>query len=89
MANKSSYSCHRTPLTLSKGKKYMTSEDEPPLPSGRVSNMLQGKSRGQLLIAPERMEQLGQSRNSTQLWICLMVKIKSRVAKKKKKNNIV
>ena len=27
------------------------------------------KSRGQLLIAPERMKQLGQSRNDAQLWM--------------------
>ena len=27
------------------------------------------------LIAPERMKQLGQSRNDTQLWMCLVVKL--------------
>jgi len=34
-------------------------------------------SGGQLLIAPERMKQLGQSRNDTQLWMCLVVRVKS------------
>ena len=36
------------------------------LPGWKVSNMLLGKSGGQLLIAPERMKQLGQRRNDTQ-----------------------
>ena len=35
-----------------------------------------GKSRGQLLISPETMRQLGQSRNDAQLWMCLGVKVK-------------
>ena len=39
--------------------------------------MLLGKSRGQLLIAPKRMKLLGQSRNITQLWMCLLVRVKS------------
>ena len=47
--------------------------------------MLLGKSGGQLLIAPERMKQLGQSRNDTPLWMCLGVKVKSDAVK----NNIV
>ena len=46
--------------------------------------MLLGKSGGQLLIAPVRMKQLGQSRNNTQLRICLVVKAKSDAIK----NNI-
>ena len=39
-----------------------------------MSNMLLGKS-GE--VAPERMKGLGQSRNDTQLWMCLVVKVKS------------
>ena len=39
--------------------------------------MLLGKSREQLLIAPERMKRLGQSGNDTRLWMCLVVKVKS------------
>ena len=35
------------------------------------------KSGGQLLIAPERIKQLGQSRNDFQLWMCLVMKVKS------------
>ena len=35
------------------------------------------KNRGQLLIDTERMKQLGQSRSDAQLWMCLVVKVKS------------
>ena len=63
----------------------MTLEDEPSNwkahPYWKVSNMLLGKSRGQLLTAPERMKQLGQSGNDTQLWMCLLVKVKSNAVK--------
>ena len=58
-----------------KRQKDMTPEDEPP--GWKVSNMLLGKSRGQLLIAPERIKWLGQSGNDIQLWMCLVVKVKS------------
>ena len=37
--------------------------------------------REQLLIAPERRKQLGQSGNSAQLWLYLLVKVKSDAAK--------
>ena len=54
-----------------KRQKDMAWEDEP---SGQqVSNMLPGKSQE---MAPERMKRLGQSRNDTQLWMCLMVNVK-------------
>jgi len=46
--------------------------------------MLLWKSGGQLLTVPERMKQLGQSVNDTQLWMCLTVKVKSDAIK----NNI-
>ena len=46
--------------------------------------MLLGKGRVQLLIAQERREHLGQSRNNAQLWMCLVVKVKSDTVKKKK-----
>ena len=65
-----------------KRQKGMKLKDEPP--ECKVSNMLLEKSRGQLLIAPERMKQLGQSRNNSQLWMCLVVKVKSDAMK----NNI-
>ena len=39
-----------------------------------MSNMPLGKSRE---IAPERMKRLGQNRNNAQLWMCLVVKVKS------------
>ena len=53
----------------------MTPEDKPL--GQKVSTMLLGKSKGQLLIAPERMKQLGQSRNNAQMGMCLVVKVKS------------
>ena len=43
-----------------------------------------GEEQRQLLIAPERMKWLGQSRNDAQFWMCLVVKVKSDVVK----NNI-
>ena len=62
-------------MNIMKRQKDMTLEDEPQGQTG--SNMLLGKSRGQLLIAPEIIKQLGQSRNDAQLWICLVMKVKS------------
>ena len=59
----------------------MTLKDEPP--GWKVSKKLLGKSRGQLLVAPERMKQLGQSQNDAQLWMCLVVKVKSEAVKDK------
>ena len=67
-----------------KRQKYMTPEDDTLFPGQKVSNTLLGKSRGQLLIAPERMKQLGQSGNDAQLWMCLVKKVKSHAVK----NNI-
>ena len=67
-----------------KRQKDMTRPGEMSPPGRKVSNILLGKSRGQLLTAPERMKQLGQSRNDTQLWMCLVVKAKSDAVK----NNI-
>ena len=53
-------------------------------PGQKVSSMLLGKNEGQLLIAPVRLKQLGQSGKNTQLWMCLVVKVKSDAIK----NNI-
>ena len=60
-------------------QKDTTLEYEPP--GWKVFNILLGKSGRQLLIAPEGMTQLGQSRNDAQLWMCLVVKVKSSVPK--------
>ena len=54
----------------------MTPEDEPT--RLLVSSMLR-KSRE---LAPERMKRLGQSRNEAQLWMCLVVTVKSDSVKK-------
>ena len=56
-------------------QKNITLEDEPPV--RKVLNMLLRKSRGQLLIAPVRIKWLGQSGNDDQLWMYLVVKVKS------------
>ena len=69
----------KAPWTVWKGKNIWHWKMSPP--SWEVSNMLLGKSRGQLLTAPERMKQLGQSGNDTQLWMCLLVKVKSNAVK--------
>ena len=45
--------------------------------------MLLGKCGGQLLIAPKRMKWLGQSGNSAQLSMCLVVIVKPRAVKDK------
>ena len=50
-------------------------------PGQKVSNMLLGESGGELLIAPEKMKQLGQIRSDTQLRMCLVMKVKSDAAK--------
>ena len=60
----------------------MTLEDEPL--GWKFPNMLLGKRREQLQILPERTKRLGQSRNNLQLWMCLVVKVKSDAVK----NNI-
>ena len=65
-----------------KKQKDMTPEDHPT--GQEVANMLLRKSGGQLLIAPERMKQPGQSGNDAQLWMCLVKKVKSDAVK----NNI-
>ena len=76
------YSCYDNPMNSMKRQKDMIPEDHPT--GQEVANMLPRKSGGQLLIAPERMKQLGQSGNDAQLWMCLVVKVKSNALK----NNI-
>ena len=77
------YSCLGKPMDSMKRLKDRMLEDEPPT-GQKMSSMLLGKSGGQLLIAPERMKQLGQSRSDIQLQMCLVVKAKSDAVK----NNI-
>ena len=70
-ATHSSMIAWRTPGTVWKGKKIWHWKIS--LPSQKMCNKLLGKSGGQLLIAPERTKQLGQSRNDTQcgyVWWC-------------------
>ena len=73
-------SCHENHMkSMKKQQKDMTPEDDPP--GQKVSNMLLGKSGGQLLIVPEGMKRQGHSGNDVQLWVCLMVKVKSSTVK--------
>ena len=48
-------------------------------PDWSVSNMLLKKSRE---IAPKRMKRLSQSRNDVQVWMCLVVEVKSNAVKR-------
>ena len=73
------YSCHENLMNSTKRQKDMTPEDEPSELEG--VQYATGKSRGQLLIAPERMKHLDQSENDAQLWMCLVVKVESNAVK--------
>ena len=79
MANHSSILAERTHEQYEKAKRYDTRRRAPP--GWKLSNMLLGKSRRQLLTAPKRMKWLGHSGNNTQLWMCLVVKVKSNAVK--------
>ena len=59
----------------------MKPEDESSRSGWKISYMLLEKSGGQRLIATERMKWLSQSRNDAQLWMCLVVKLKSDAVK--------
>ena len=56
----------------------MTLKDEPSRLEG--IQYTAGKGREQLLIAPER-KHLGQSGNDTQVWMCLVMRVKSNAIK--------
>jgi len=55
--------------------KKMTWEDKP---TRWLGVHLLGKNRE---IVPERMKRMGQSKNNTQFWMCLVVKVTSDVVK--------
>ena len=77
------YSCCKNPTNSMKRQKDMIPEDKP-RPGQKVSNMLSGKSGGLLAIinSSRQNEALGhQSRNDAQLWMCLVVKVKSNAVK--------
>ena len=76
------HSCHEKPMNSMERQKDRTLKICHP--GWKMSNMLLGKSRGQVLVTPERLKWLGQSRNDTQLWMCLVVKVQSNPVK----NNI-
>ena len=68
------YFC-KNPISHMKRQKDPTLEDYPT--QVRKCPMYFWKSRGQLLISPKRMKSLGQNRNDAQLWIYLVMKLKS------------
>ena len=65
-------------MNTMKWQKDMKLKDE--LPKPVVSNMLLGKSEDK---APERMKTLSQNGKDTQLWMCLVMKVKSDAVKNK------
>ena len=80
--NPSQYSCQENLMNSIKRQKERTpGRWTPPPPNRKGSSTLWGKSREQLLIAPKRMKQLGQSRNAAWFWMCLVVKVKSNAIK--------
>ena len=46
-------------------------------PDLKMPSMLLEKNKRELLIATESMKRLGQSGNDSQLWMCLIRKVKS------------
>ena len=71
------YSCLENPTNRMKRQKDRTLKDG--LPRSAGANMLLEKSRE---ITPEGMKRLNQSGKDAQLWICLVVKVKSDAVKK-------
>ena len=68
------YSCHENPMNSMKKQNNMILEDESP--RSEVIQYATGEEQRVITnSSPERMKQLGQSRNDTQLWICLVVKV--------------
>ena len=61
-----------------KGQKDTALKDESPRSEG-VQHAIGEEQR--TTIAPERMKWLGQSRKNAQLWVCLVMKVKSDAAK--------
>jgi len=68
-------SCYDNPMNTMKRQKDMIPEGQ------KVSHMLLRKRGGQLLRVPERMKWVGQSTNDSQLWMCLVVNVKSDAAR--------
>ena len=74
------YSRQENLMNSMKRQKDMTLEKEPLPPRLEGVQYATGKTEGQLLSS--RVKWLGQSRNDTQLWMCLVVKVKSNAVKK-------
>ena len=78
------YSCIKDPMNSIKRQKDMKLEDKrPPAPNRawNMSNMLLEKKGGNYSLTPESAKQLGQSRNDAQLWMFLVMKVRSNAIK--------
>ena len=73
------YSCLENPMNNMKRQKERTLKDESPRSEG-----VQHVTGEEWRIHSRKMKRLGQSRNNTQLWLCLLVRVKSNAVK----NNI-
>ena len=77
----SHYTCQEYLMNCIKGQKKKNDTKRWIPPGLKVSNMVLGKSREELSIAPEWMKQLGQSGYNTQLLMCLVMEVKPDAAK--------
>ena len=68
-----------TPWTVQKNQKDMTPEDESPRSEGVL--YATGEEQKAITNNSKRMMQLDQSRNDNQLWMYLVVKVKSSAVK--------
>ena len=66
------YSCRENPMNSMKRQKDTMPEDESPRLVG-----VQYATGEELRNSSKRVKRLGQSRNDTQLWMCLVVRVKS------------
>ena len=71
------YSCLENPMNSMKRQKDRTLKDELPRSVGA-----QYATREQWKIIPERMKRQNQSKNNTQLWMLLVMEVKSNAVKK-------
>ena len=79
MATHSTVFLPREPQNYMKRQKDMTPEDEPPRSEG--VHHATGEERRTVTNSSRRKEASGQSGNDAQLWMCLVMKIKSDAVK--------
>ena len=67
------YSCHENPMNSMKRQRDMTSGDDSPMSEG--VQYATGEKQKATTNRSRKTEVLGQIRNDTQLWMCLVVKV--------------